>query len=997
MKFLHTLTKGGLLVAFFMLLGNFALAQRTVKGKVTDSESGEALIGATVSVVGTTRGGATDVDGNYSVEVPAGATQLRFAYTGYSEQVVSLTASNVQDVALKPGTVLDEVVVIGYGAVRKVDATGAVASVTDKDFNKGVIVAPEQLMQGRVAGVQVTNTNGEPGGGINVRIRGTSSVRGGNNPLFVVDGVPLSGDDVSAGGSDAGFGTSASRNPLNFLNPADIASIDILKDASATAIYGSRGANGVVIITTKKGQQGKGSLSYDYSLGISNISKKYDLLATDAYLDAYESFNGAAARASLDGGADTDWQDEIFRTALTHTHGVNYGGGDRTGDFRFSLGYQDQQGIVRESGLQKYTARFNGNKKFIDDRLTVSTQVTIANVHDDNAPISNNAGFEGDLLGALLKANPSQPVYKADGSLNQLSNTEPNPVAMLELSEDFTNTLRALGNVSAEIKLFEGLSFKTVLGFDQTMSSRKSAFSRDLVVSSVQNRGRLFLNDIATDNRLWENYFTYNKAFGSTNLNAVAGYSYQSFESSFKGFELTNFTITDLDLMINNLAAADQGTGKNGIVGRNSALNTDELQSYFGRVNLSFSDKYVVTATLRADGSTRFGGNNKYGYFPSAAVKWRIGQEGFMPEALSDLSVRAGFGITGNQEIPRNRYARRQRYNDWDINNSGDIVGGGLADVAFENPDLKWESTQQINVGVDYSFVKGRVAGSLDFYKKNTKDLLIQVRAAQPAVSDFVWTNLDADVQNSGVELGLNVTAMDKADFRWNVLFNAAYNKNEVKNYGGLLNTGAINGQGLSGAFAQRIAQGQPLFAFFLRDFAGYDENGISVYNDGDFQQFVGSPLPTVTAGLTNSFNFGNLDVSLFLNGVFGNDIYNNTANAYFTAGSLANGRNVTTDVVGNGESNLNAPDVSTRFMEDGSFVRVQDLTIGYNVKPKTSSISSLRFFVTGQNLAVFTGYSGQDPEVSINKAINDVPSFGIDYTAYPRARTILLGASIGF
>ena len=998
MKFLNTVTKGGALIAFLMLLSSFALAQRTVKGKVTDAESGEGLIGATVSVVGTTRGGSTDIDGNYSVEVPNGATQLRIAYTGYAEQVVDLSASNVVDVALKPGTMLDEVVVIGYGAVRKTDATGAVASVTEKDFNKGVIVAPEQLMQGRVAGVQITNSNGEPGGGINVRIRGTSSVRSGNNPLFVVDGVPLSGGETSAGGPDAGFGSSSARNPLNFLNPSDIASIDVLKDASATAIYGSRGANGVVIITTKKGASGKGSLSYDYSLGISTISKKYDLLDGPAFLDAWKSYNPGAATTEVDGGGNTDWQDQIFRTAYSHNHNITYGGSGNGGDYRFSFGYQDQEGIIKESGLTKYTARFNGSKKFINDRLTVGTQVSVANVHDDNIPISNNSGFQGDLLGAALKANPTYPVYKGKSdTLLQRNVNEPNPVAMLELSKDFTKTLRALGNLTAELSITKNLSFKTVLGFDQSIGARKVAYSRDLVVNSINGIGRLFLIDVETDNRLWENYFTYNKSFSNVNLNAILGYSYQSFDYSRRDIEMTNFRTSSLDNMINNYASANQDLGTS-IIGKNSSETFDELQSYFGRVNLGIAEKYLFTATLRADGSTRFGGNNKYGYFPAFAFKWRLIEEGFVPDAFSDLGLRIGYGVTGNQEIPYNLYQQRQRYNDWDINDSGnDINGGGIGDVTFNNPNLQWESTKSIGVGVDFAFADGRITGSLDWYKKNTDNLLIKVTSAQPAPQPFFFTNLDADVQNAGVELSLNLVAIDKANFRWNVSLNGAYNKNEVKRYAGLLNTGAINGQGLSGAFAQRIAQGQPLFAFFVRDFAGYDSEGISVYNDGDFQQFIGSPLPTVTAGLTNAFTFGNLDLSIFLNSQFGNKVYNNTANAYFTAGSLAGGRNASTDVPGNGEARLNAPEVSTRFLEDGSFVRIQDVTLGYRVKLKSTAVSSLRFFVTGQNLAVFTKYSGQDPEVNINKAIDDIPSFGIDYTPYPRARTILLGASVSF
>jgi iron complex outermembrane receptor protein len=551
--------------------------------------------------------------------------------------------------------------------------------------------------------------------------------------------------------------------------------------------------------------------------------------------------------------------------------------------------------------------------------------------------------------------------------------------------------------VSAGFEIKKELSFKTVLGFDRSTSSRTAAYSKDLNVSSTFGIGRLFLTDVDVDNRLWENYFTYAKTFGRIDFTGILGYSYQSFDFSAQAVEYANFATSDLDLMINNLASANQGK-LGSVAGNNSAKTFDELQSYFGRVLFGFADKYLLTATLRADGSTRFGGDNKYGYFPSFAAKWRLGSESFMPEGCKDLSVRFGWGITGNQEIPHNLYQPRQRYNNWGINNGGDnLEGGGIGDVAFANPGLKWETTNQWNFGVDFAFWSGRLAGSFDVYQKNTDDLLIQVTSAQPAVQPFVWKNLPANVQNAGVELTLNIVAVDNGTFSWDISPNFSYNKNEVKDFDGIINTGDIDGQGLSGAFAQRIAEGQPLFAFFVRDFAGYDDNGISEYNDGDFQQFIGSPIPTVYAGLSNGFHYGEFDLSIFFYGQFGNKIYNNTANAYFTAGALANGRNVSTDVPGNGESNLNAPDVSTRFLEDGGFVRLQDITLGYTLKPRGSVVSNVRFYVTGQNLAVFTNYSGQDPEVNINKAIDGVPSLGIDYTAYPRPRTFLLGASVTF
>lgn len=974
---------------------------QNVSGTVTSSIDGSPLSGATVLVEGTTVGAFTDNEGKYTVKAAGDAT-LIFSYVGYARQTVAVNGRSTVDVVMEATeSSLEEVVVVGYGTVKKEDATGAVLSITDKDFNKGLVVAPEDLIQGRAAGVQITSASGEPGAAMNIRIRGTSSVRSGNNPLFVVDGVPLSGDNTMAGGSNSGLGSSAARNPLNFLNPNDIASIDILKDASATAIYGSRGANGVVIITTKSGTAGTGTLDYDYSAGFSTISRRYDLLNADEFIQAYTDFNGAAAAAALNGGADTDWQDEAFRTGITHSHNLSYGAGNDQGNYRLSLSYLDQEGVFEESGLRRVTARFNGSRKFINDRLKIGTQVVISNNHDDNIAVTTNSGFRGDLMSNVLKANPTMAVRDANGDFVQPGITEPNPIAILNLSESFTNTLRSLGNFNAELTIADGLKFKSVVGFDRSMSNRTDAFSRDLVVGDVVGVGRLYLNDIEVDNQLWENYFTYDKNFGGVTLNALAGYSYQSFDYRTRGAQYANFRTSDLDLMINNLASTDQNANPASSAGTNSSRTFDELQSFFGRLNLNINNKYLLTATVRADGSTKFGPGNQYGVFPSFAAKWRLAEENFMPDMFDDFSVRAGWGITGNQEIPHNLYQQRQRYGDFGIDQGAtNVTGGGLSSVAFANPNLQWESTAQLNVGIDFAFSNGRVSGSVDYYNKNTNNLLIQVVSAQPAVTDFVWENLDADVLNTGVELFLSVIAVDNPDFGWRVSGNVAYNKNLVKNFAGLINTGDIDGQGLTGAFAQRIAEGQPLGAFFLRDFGGYDENGVSVYPNGDFQEFVGkSALPSVTGGLTNTFTYKGVDLNIFFTGQYGQWIYSNTANALFTAGSLANGRNVVRSVVGNGEGGLNAPDVSTRFLEPGSFTRLQNVSLGYTIDTGNSIFKALRFFVTGQNLAVWTKYTGQDPEVNVDKPVPGVgvPSIGIDYTTYPRARTITVGVNSSF
>lgn len=978
-----------LAVALLFSLGAFA--QDVVSGKVTDAADGSSLPGVSVAVKGTSRGTQTDANGTFKINASKGST-LVFSFVGYVKKEVTVSSSTNLSVSLAADNqALEEVVVVGYGTVKKKDLTGAVTTIGTKDFQKGIVTSPEQLLQGRVAGVQITQSSGEPGGGINVRIRGTSSVYGGNQPLFVVDGVPLSGDNTAGGVSGTSLGSQPPKNPLNFLNPNDIASVDILKDASATAIYGSRGANGVVIITTKKGS-GKGSLNYEASFGVSNITKKYDLLSPAEY---------AKINPTQNLGGNTDWQDELFRTALTKQHNLSFGGGDATGHYRISIGILDQEGIVRRSSVKRNNISFTGGKKFFGDKLNINSNLTISSNTDGGVPNGENSGFEGDLIGGVLKSNPTMPVFKSPGVYYQLNTSELNPIALLNLSKDNTNTLRALGNVNAELQIAKGLKFKSVVGFDQSMSSRKAAFSKDLVVAGILNLGRVSIADIETSNQLWENYFTYDKQFGKVTLNAMAGYSYQSFMNSGRFIQASNFRTNDLDIMINNIASTEFGSGKVGAFVSNSYATKDELQSYFGRANVSIADKYLLTATLRVDGSSKFGGSNKYGYFPSFAAKWKILQEDFMPKGgfFDDLGLRVGYGLTGNQNIPHNLYDQRDRYGDWGTgNDAAQVTGGGLGPVTFNNPNLKWETTAAYNVGLDFAILKNRLSGSIEYYQKNTKDLLFQVISAQPAPTPFAWKNLDTDISNKGIEVNLTGVVIDGKDFSWEVLVNGAYNKNMVNNLGGVYDTGAISGQGLTGAFAQRIAAGQPLFSFFLRPFGGFDKDGNSIYPLGDFQQFMGySALPTVTGGLTNNFKYKNFDLSLFFNGVFGNYIYDNTANAYFTQGALNNGRNVTKEVVGNGEGAFNAPDVSSRFIQKGDFIRLQNFSLGYNVPTKGKVLSGLRIFLAGQNLLTFTNYKGQDPEVNTNKTINGISSLGIDYQAYPRARTITLGANFSF
>lgn len=993
----------------FVLLGlalvQFTWAQRTITGTVTDAQTGELLIGANILAVGTNSGTVTDLDGAFSLDLQEEVSEIQISYTGYTGQTIELTNADTYTVQLDPGSVLGEVVVVGYGTVKKGDATGAVLALEEKDFNQGVIASPEQLLQGRAAGVQITGASGEPGAGVNVRIRGTSSVRNGNNPLFVVDGMPLDGRDISAnagGDQDESFfgaGESSSRNPLNFINPADIENISVLKDASATAIYGSRGANGVILITTKSGSGGNQGLTYRGSVGLSTVTRRYDLLTADEFLAGQEAVGNDPNSPAINRGSSTDWQDEVLRTAITNQHDLSYGGGNAESNYRLSIGYLNQEGVVENSGLRRLTARLNARHKVLNDRVTLAGNVTVAGVQDENPMITNNSGFEGDIIGAMISANPTRPVRLADGSFDQPSVDQLNPAAILEFYDDRTNTTRVLASASIDVEIIRGLNYKINGGIDRSSSTRRTASSGNLVMNNIaNNNGRASINDINLTSFLIEHTLNYNTTFGRSQLDALVGYSYQDFDFRSHTVQAQQFQTTDTEIMLNNLTSADFNNFANAYRNR-SSRTFDNLQSYFGRVNFTLAGKYLFTATVRADGSSKFGSDNRYGIFPSGAVAWRVSEEDWMSDAFSDFKLRLAYGITGNQEIPSGQNVNRFRYNN----------DGNLERVAFENPNLQWEETSQINGGIDFGFLNGRIYGSIDGYHKVTTDLLIRVVSAEPAPQPFTWTNLGADVLNTGFEFILNGAVVESPNFTFDVAFNVAYNRNIVRGDVGLINTGGINGQGLTGAFAQRIADGQPLYSYFMRDFAGFDEDsGNSLYRDPDGNVlpegqdqvfFVGrDPLPEWTGGLNLAFTFFNFDVSAFFDGQFGAWIYNNTANAFFTKGSFNNARNVTTDVPGNAEGLLNAPDVSTRFLEDGSFVRFTNLNIGYTFNvANINAISNLRLFFTGQNLFIIDSYSGQDPEVNTNKSLDGVPSLGIDFTAYPRSRIFNFGVSVTF
>ncbi|MCF6180903.1 SusC/RagA family TonB-linked outer membrane protein [Lutibacter sp.] len=1032
-----------LLFLVFILSGSVMMAQ-SVTGIV--SEANGPLPGVNVSVKGTTQGATTDFDGKYTIDNISSDAILVFSYLSFKTQEIKYTGQATINVVLQPDSQsLQEVVIIGYGSTTKKDATGAVDAVSAKDFNKGSMVSPEQLLQGKSAGVQVTQSSGEPGAGINIRIRGTSSVRSNNNPLFVVDGVPLPGGGSSARGADIGFGSSAAKNPLDFLNPNDIKSISILKDASATAIYGSRGANGVIIITTKDGK-GKIGNQFEFSsnLSFATAANSYDLLNGPDFLAAVTQFGGDASAQDfsdtplwqlVDTNPEnhyTDWQDVVTRNAVSTDQNLSYSKSYKNGALRASVGYGNIQGVLEKSNLERLTGRLNINHRLFKDKLKLNLQLTVSKVNNEAPGISDNAGFQGDLLGAAYAANPTWPThldFNPGGS--NLS-----PSQMLAWIQSKTETNRVLANFSVIYAITDDLNAKVTLGNDNSLSTRGSAVSGLITgfTNGTGGNGRGSINDVDLNNQLMEATLNYKKEFANSKLTALVGYSYQEFNSKGTNISGWGFGTNNLDDMVSDLSsssdairnsitgsfqqfgydtdglfitrlfptvttdnmAAPSGLNVNAIAA-DTYKNTDELQSFFGRVNYSIKDKYLFTATLRADGSSKFGGNNQYGYFPSAAFAWNISDEDFISDNISTLKLRLGWGITGNQDgVGYGNFIRRERFGGISIDNGGNINPPGTNTVAFANPDLKWEQTDQINIGVDFGFNNDRLNGTIDYYYKDTNNFLLQNEAAQPSPQPFFFTNVNADIINQGVELSLNYDVIQQDDITWNVGFNIAYNDNMVKNFDGQIPFGQIFGQGLSGAYAQLLAEGQPLFSFYLRDFQGYDANGQQI---GDVQKFVGkSALPDINLGISSSFKYKNWDASVSLTGQYGGYIYNNTANAFFTAGSIGNARNVTYNVLTSGEASNNAPDVSTRFLESGDFLRLQNLTIGYNFKLKESSaLKSVRLSVTGQNLFVITPYSGLDPEVNTSNTLNNVPSLGVDYTSYPTPRTFTFGLIVSF
>lgn len=985
------------IVSFILMIlcvQNIMAQKRTVSGIVTDSKN-EPLIGVNVTIKNaSTTGTITDIDGKYSLEIPSGNSVLVFSYIGYSTQEVKVSNRSVVDIVLKDDMqALEEVVVVGYGTMKKSDLTGSVSSITSDNFKLGTDLTPQQLMQGAFSGVNISQNSGKPGGSNTIRVRGGTSITASNDPLYVIDGVPIS---TSAGVNQSNIGSSTTDffdqepiNPLSNINPNDIESINILKDASATAIYGSRGANGVIMITTKKGKAGMRQLDYSFNLGVSTVAKKLDVLTGDEYRKTVSELG-----LTLDDkGQNTDWQDVIFRTAISQNHYVSFMSGSENTSYRASAGYSNQNGVMEGSGMKSANARMNINHKALNDKLKLNMNISYGETNSDQAPVSNTVGSEmgSSMLYEAYVFNPTYPIYNEEGDYYDVPPYRVNPASFSKELLDERATSQFLGNLTADWNFYKPFTLQVNAGYNKNTINRNSYISKSNLLGNGNN-GYVTVQKLSDYSKLLETILKYNQSFGKHNIDAMVGYSWQYFYSEGQTTKAYGFLSDNFKWY--SLAAAQT------VESVSSYAESNTLISMYGRINYNYADKYLLTATVRRDGSSRFGSGNKWGIFPSVAASWRISQEDFFQnDIMSDLKLRASFGITGSQEI-----GNYNSLSTLGASTNGYLVGGEKITIVlpqqYTNPDLKWEQTAQTDIGIDFGFLNGKIRGSIDYYYKKTTDLLLSVAVPSPSLITTQIANVGT-VTNQGIELDLSFDLMRTKNFAWDANLNLSHNKNEVVSLsngqwtGDNMQVAPCQGQGLSGTYAQLIMPGQPIGTFYGKRFIGVVDGVEQFANDGE-PEVIGCAQPDLTFGLGTNLQYKNWTLSLNFRGSIGNDVYNCTANNLAYLSNLP-GINVLKEAVTSGVNRDQAKVYSSRFIEDGSFVRLDNLSLGYNFSLPKLYISNARVFVSAQNLFVITGYSGADPEVNSEISRTGVAPLGVDYLSYPKARTFSMGINLSF
>ncbi len=992
------------LMAFVAMLCASVTYSQSVSGKVSDGSG--PLPGVSILVKGTTNGTQSNFDGSYTITNVGSDAVLIYSYIGFKSQEISASGKSNINVTLKEeSNKLSEVVVIGYGTVKRKDATGAVDQISSKSFDNVAATSPAELLRGKLAGVQVTQSSGEPGAGLAIRIRGNTSVRSNNDPLIVIDGVPLSGGDLSPAGSEiVGLGSSSARNPLNFINQNDIESISILKDASSTAIYGSRGSNGVILITTKKGKSKEPQLNFNSSVNISTYSSKFKVLSGDDYV----KFGGANL-----GSRSYDWEKDILQTGLSTNNEISFSSGTDKSNTRLSFGANNTNGIVKNTGIDRYSATLYNSNEFFDGVLKVDSRILYAGIKDNATLTTNNVGYIGNIIGTSLYWNPTNPIYNPNGSYNVVANDFLNPVQLLNSYNDFTNTSKILASITAKLKISKNLNYQFLFGIENSNSVRKREIlptirikdvataqipgtgTDEITNPAVYKYGQADLFNQSKFNKTFEHTLNFNKEFSdSFGIDAVGGFSYYSYDSD--GYTSTgkgyNADQTDLvDNIEGGLEREFRAT---------SFKNKVELQSVFLRSNFTIFKKLIISASYRSDGSSKLGENNKFGGFPGIgmalkAVEDKVG-------VLNSLKIRANYGKTGNQEFAVYSASPRASYG----------INGNVAEQINPNPNLRWETTITYGGGIDFGFFNNKLSGSVDYYEKETKDLIFPKQAATtvPSPNGLRYENLKGILKNKGVEVSLNYKLVNNENFTWDIAGNASFSSNKIKDFKGFVQSGGLNGQGLSGAYAQVVTNDYPIYTYYLLEFKGYDSTGNSIYTDDDgnnvdlglaTKKFLDkTPLPKMNIGFSTNLTYKNLDAAVSFYGAYGHYIYNNTSNAYFFKGAFNGGRNVTEEVATSPQSVGDPNSASTKYLEKGDFLRMGNLTLGYTFKGgifDRAKIKSVRFYVNGQNLLLFTNYSGFDPEVDTDKTLNGVPSAGIDYLSYPRAKSFACGLNVTF
>lgn len=993
---------------------NVAQQQQTVKG-IVKGPDGLPVIAANISQKGTNNATITDLYGNFTLNITGQHPVLVISYIGYVTTEVNVSGRAFIEVVLQEDVeALDEVVVVGYGTMRKKDVTGAVSSVRTEDITKNTTSNVMQAIAGKMSGVQVVQNSGTPGGDVSILIRGVGTINDAS-PLYVIDGVPVSGG-------------------MWYLNPNDVESIDVLKDASATAIYGSRGANGVVMVTTKQAQEGHTEINFDYSYGIQHTAKTYDMLNASQYAALHnEMRTNAGPEYSLNPafsdleslGTGTDWMDAIFRTAPMQKVNLSMLGGNQKISHATSLGYYTQDGIMKNSSYNRLSLQSNISSKIVSN-VTVRANVNLSAENRRTQPV-------GTVIQNAMRILPSIPIQDENGEYaGPTGNAEwngnaLNPVAIINEQNYRMKGFRMLSNISLEWEIIKGLKFKTTGGAELGYDYNNSYIPKYKWGMNESKNTMQTVSSAYEQLYLWDNTLNYDKSFGKHRINVMAGTSYQEYKKesvSASGSGRASELTTELD---NATKATD--------VGGNSLRWA--LMSYMARLHYSYDDRYLVTATFRADGSSKFGKDNRFGYFPSFAAAWNIGNESFMQSVkpISQLKLRAGYGQTGNQNIGAYTFADKLSVNG--VYNFGSQRGfeSNLVNLIYpyllSNPSVKWEAVEQYNVGVDIGFLKNRIVANLDFYVKNTRDMLTKKPVPQTSgtsleQADWPPVNI-GKVLNRGFEFTIN-TKNFVGEFKWETNLNMSFNHNEVVSIGG---PEILNGVSL-------IREGQPINSFYGYKLGGVyqtldevftgpvmenraadkashnpykntspgdmwfvDVDGNGEINDLD-RTVIGNPSPDCIFGFNNTFSYKNFDLSIFFQGALGNQVWNGVRASHESMNSTYNQLASTLERwTGEGTSSSmpraiyadpnNNSRASTRWLENGSYAKLKNLTFGYTLPENwtdRAKVKALRLYVSFDNLCTITNYSGLDPEVGLS---------GLDYGVYPSARTYMFGVSVKF